>query len=93
MQKSNSELEGMSITGCQRQKIHMLIESQFEEMFQHYKKRHEETMQIEKEELEKRISIINEELQEIEKTKEEPTEEPKEEETKEVLSPKMCTLF
>ena len=68
LQKLNSELKDMSITGCQRRKIQRLIEGQFEEIYEHYKKRHDETMQEEKEDLERHIIIINDELKEIEKT-------------------------
>ena len=65
LHKSNSELASMLIGDYQRQKIQKLIVSQFEEIFKHNTERFKEIMQIEKEEIEKRINIINDELREI----------------------------
>ena len=55
----------MWITDYQRRKIKTLYEIQFEEMAKHDKKRHEETMQIQKKDLEQRISILNYDLRKI----------------------------
>ena len=55
----------MGITDHQRRKIIKLYVKQFEEMAKHDKNRHEETMQIQKKDLEQRISILNDDLREI----------------------------
>ena len=65
LQKSNSKLASMWICECQRQKIQRLIVGQFEKILKHNTERYKEIMQIEKEEIEKRINIINDELREI----------------------------
>ena len=65
LQNFDSELANMWITDYQRRKIKTLYEKQFEEVAKHDKKRHEETMQIQKKDLEQRISILNDDLREI----------------------------